>query len=198
MAPSATVENTYLAMLPQIESWAASHHRQLDAAEREEAITETKAWAWQWCCSAAENGKLDNVNPTTLSRYAAKMYRTGRRFAGSSSVDVLAPQTKVKGRVTVTSLDPTTSTAEALVDSKSPRPFDICRIDMDYPLALQDPELPDRAGECFSYLVEDNERGHVKRIAEAMGVSLPRVCQIKNALAGALTSIGYAPAAASG
>ena len=193
MAPSTTVEDRFLSMLPDIESWAASQHRYLDAAEREEAVAETKAWAWAWCRSAAEKGKLDRVNATTLSRYAAKMFRSGRRFAGSSSVDVLAPKTKVEGRVSVRSLDLATSTAKALTDSKSPRPFDVCRVDIDYPLALQDPALPDRAVECFGHLVQDNGRGHVKRIAEAMKVSSARVCQIKNALAGALTAIGYAP-----
>ena len=193
MAPLNTVESTYLAMLPQIESWAANRHRYLDPAEREEAITETKAWAWQWCCTAAEKGRLDQVNATTLSGYAARMFRSGRRFAGSSSVDVLAPQTKAAGRVSVTSLDPAASTAEALTDSKSPQPFDVCRIDMDYPLALEDSALPDRAAECFGHLVQDNGNGHVKRIAGAMGLSMPRVCQLKNALAGALTGIGYAP-----
>ena len=40
-------------------------------------------------------------------------------------------------------------------------------------------------------MLVDNERGHVKRIAKEMGVTYPRVCQIKHALAGVLNRIGY-------
>ena len=201
---AAEVESRFLEMLPEIQSHAAVRHRYLDQCEREEAVAETLAWAWQWSLSAAKRGKLDRVGAITLTDYATRMYRSGHQFAGSSTTDVLAAGTRVKGRVRVIPLDHLKTgrshgsirgqvISDALIDSRSPQPFDVCRVNADYPQALEDPKLPGRTRECFGHVLEDNGPGHVRRIADAMRVSLPRVCQLKNAMAGALQRIGYGP-----
>ena len=206
IASASEVERRYLAMAPEIQSRAWARHGHLSPADREDAVAETMAWSWAWCLSAGRRGKLGRLNPVTLSRYAARMYASGRRFAGSCSADALGEEARVKHRLRVRSLTCRDAAgdedevsgrrglSEALVDSRHERPLEQCRVNTDYPFALLDPRLPARAKECFSSLLQDNGPGHVKRIAQTMGVTSARVCQLKLDLAGALSRIGYAPA----
>lgn len=198
------VKDRYLAMLPEIESRASYYHRDLKPCDREDAVSEALAWSWQWCLTAAEKGRLTRLTPHSLSRYARRMYRSGRRFAGSSSVCVLSPQTRAMRRVNVIPLDHLETSrcdgstraravSDALTDSRRRRPDEVCRVDLDYAQAMRASALPSKAADCFRLLVNDHAHGHVKRIAATLGVTPPRVCQLKNALAQALMSIGYGP-----
>ena len=199
-----TVEERFLTMLPEITSRASYYHRDLNPSDREEAVSETLAWSWLWSLTAAEKGRLDRLTPHSLVSYANKMFRSGRRFAGSSSTCVLSSETQCRGRAKVIPIDHLETSrndgsarsraiAAALIDSRRARPDEICRVDFDYATAMDSPHLPDKAPMCFRLLLQDNGHGHGRRIAEALNVSPPRVSQLKGALRQALSDIGYAP-----
>jgi hypothetical protein len=196
---SSAVEPHYLAMLPEIRKFAYLRHRHLAHDERQEAIAETCAWAWQWCLRAFERDKLDQLNARMLSLYAARLFRSGRRFAGSSSHDALSPQTR--GAVRLYSIEGGPEDAEGrpqsmanlLIDGRRTPPPESARVNLDYPLALRKSKLPQKGRKCFRQLVKDNGRGHVLRISRAIHVSPARVCQLKELLRTALRSIDYGP-----
>jgi hypothetical protein len=198
-AASSAVESRFLSMLPEIQRFAYLRHRHLPDDEVQEAIAESCAWAWQCCLGAYEKGKLDQLNARMLSLYAAKLFRSGRRFAGSSSHDVMSPQahSSVQFCSVERGLDDTEgspqSIANLLVDSRRAPPPESARINLDYPLALRKSKMPRKGRKCFRHLVKDNGPGHVLRIAQAIHVSPARICQLKARLRSALRAIDYGP-----
>jgi hypothetical protein len=193
------VEPQYLAMLPEIRKFAYLRHRHLPYEECQEAIAETCAWAWQWCLSAFTKGKLDQLNARMLSLYAARLFRSGRRFAGSSAHDVLSPQTR--GSVHLYSIESgpddargrPQSMASLLIDGRRIPPPESARVNIDYPLALRKSKAPRKAGRCLRALARDNGPGHVLRVAQTLHISPARVCQLKGCLRSALRAIDYGP-----
>lgn len=199
------VERLYLSMLPDIESWSRMLNRGLDADAKEEAVQESRCWSWQWMLSAAGRGRrLAKLSPASLARFAHKMWRCGRRFAGTTPVrDAMSEQALARGDAHRTSIEDLASRAtectsvgraisQALVDSRHSRPDQVVRVDYDFDLAKHDPHLSDRAVEVFDRLLLDHEYGCNQRIAQELAVSPPRVSQIKkHELSPALTRIGY-------
>jgi len=185
-------------------SWAANWG--LPPCDREEAVQEACCYAWTWLLSATEKGRIDKLTAYSMARYARLLFRSGRRFAGSSSTDALGESTRAQGRTKIVRLedleDGKTNAslracviAEALTDSRRPRPDEQTRTEYDFGLVRQDSQLSDRARQVFERLLLDHEHGHGVRIADELGVSPPRICQIKrDELALALARIGYAPA----
>ena len=202
LAPThAEVQARYLGMLPELERFASLRYRDLSHVEREEATQESLAWSWLWLLNAAKNGKFDEPNPRMLSLYAKRMWRCGRRFAGSTVTDVTAPQAQIAKGITVASLDqlclnesgsPRTMGA-ILTDTRRPRPDEETRINLDFCTALKRPGLPRKGRVVFGKLIRDYGPGHSNRIARAMKISPARVCQLESCLATALTEIGYDP-----
>ncbi len=192
------VERFYLAMLPELIQFAQVRNRYLPPFEIEEVVAETLGWAWSWCLAAEAKGRLHHLNPRMISLYAKRLWRSGRRFAGSAVDDVLAIQSLGKGNVL--SLDePRDADGEGanlgqlLSHGRHVSPLERCRVNVDYGIAMAGPQLPRRAPECFRHLARDHGPGHVQRTARAMRISSPRVSQLKRSIAGALRQIDYGP-----
>ena len=185
-------------------SWAANWG--LTPCDRDDAVQEACCYAWTWLLSATEKGRIDKLTAYSMARYARLLFRSGRRFAGSSSTDALGESTRAQGRTKIVRLEdledgktnaslPACLISNALVDSRRARPDEQTRVEHDFGLVRNDPELSDRARQVFEGLLLDHEHGCGKRIAEELGVSQPRVVQIKHdELGPALARIGYAPA----
>ena len=121
-----------------------------------------------------------------MAHYAMLGVRCGRSLCGQNSTDVLAPRTQVLGRVVVESLDTLPANdgwwdrSEALEDKRlCGRPFHRVRIRHDYGHFLAAPAVSDQEREVFQLLADGNR---TSEIAAHLGVSAPRVCQVKNAL----------------
>jgi hypothetical protein len=106
--------------LPEITARSFAHFSRLDPAAREEAVQDCLASAYVTFLSASARGKRTlasrgapspgrnkrgRVTPGTLAQFANRSYDVGRRFTGSSNVDVLGERTRLNGRVNVVSLD---------------------------------------------------------------------------------------------
>jgi len=186
-------------------SWAANWG--LRPCDREEAVQEACCYAWSWLLSAAEKGRIDRLTAYSMAKYARLQFRSGRRFAmGANINDAMDEQARVQGRAHLERLDDLESrrvdnsirgrmVASALIDSRHPRPDEQTRTELDFGLVRKDPSLSDRAGQVFERLLLDHEHGCSARIADELGVSRPRITQLKHdELRPALTEIGYAPA----
>lgn len=202
-AALASVDAKYQSLLPELWKMALIRHHHLPYHEREEALCETLAYAWQWCLRAFEKGKLDQMNARMLSFYAAKLFRSGRRFVGDAKGDVLSSQAQVEGAVRLHSIErgpdgdegqPQTM-ANLLTDSRQVAPPESTRINCDYPLALRKARLPKKTRRCFNSIACDHGPGHVKRTAQKLHVSQSRICQMKGQLRTALRAIDYGPRA---
>lgn len=196
-AVPAIVQSRFLSMLPTIQKYAYVRNRHLPPEERCECIAESCAWGWLWCLRAFEKGTLSEVNPRMITLYAARLYRSGRRFAGASNGDVLSRHsgsTVVRIGTGKEDADGNPRSIGALLtDSRHPRPLDTVRRSIDYAVAMKKPAVSRRGRACFKRLLRDHSRGHVGRIAASMGVSSPRVSQMKGEIGRALAEIGYGP-----
>ncbi len=198
------VEAKYQSLLPDLWKLALVRHRYLPYHEREEALCETLAYSWQWCLRAFEKGKLDQLTARMLSFYAAKLFRSGRRFAGGTRRDVLSSQAKAEGAVRLRSIErgpddeegKPQSMANLLIDSRHVAPPEVARVNHDYPVALRKAKLSRKTRKCFRHLTRDNGPGHVMRISRTLHVSPARVCQLKGQLRSALRAIDYGPSPA--
>ena len=79
-------QQTFLEMMPDIEKIAGCAFRELDPDAREEALAETVAQCWQNHLHCCQEGK--DPGASSMTYYAVRSVRSGRRFAGSSSTDV--------------------------------------------------------------------------------------------------------------
>ena len=117
--------------LPEITARSFAHFCRLDPAAREEAVQDCVASAYATFLSAAARGKrtlagcatpgrgrskCGRVTPGTLAQFANRSYDVGRRFSGSSNVDVMGERTRLNGRVKVVSLDDCPPQADGLND----------------------------------------------------------------------------------
>lgn len=190
----------------ELESRAFAVSWGLQPADREDFMQEAACWAWQWLLAADRKGKLDRPTAFSLVTYPWRTWRSGRRFAVTGNVsDAMSEQARAGGRMCGHSLDDIETKAVdhsikgraisiALVDSRHPQPDEVARTEMDFGLVRRDPSLTDRAAQVFERLLLDHEQGHGKRIADELGVSQPRIVQLKRQeLAPALERIGYTP-----
>ena len=96
--------------LPEITARSFAHFSRLDPAAREEAVQDCVASAYANFLSVTTRGKRmlagggapsrgrskrGRVTPGTLALFANRSYDVGRRFAGSSNVDVLDERTRL-------------------------------------------------------------------------------------------------------
>jgi len=183
-------QDEFVGMMVDIENIAACAFSELNPEARQEAVAESVAMCWQNHLHCQQVGK--DPGASSMAYYAVQGVRSGRRMAGSSSTDVLSPQTQIMGRAKVQSLDAMPvldgsaeggawwSCTEALVDRRVwERPPERVRIKLDYGAFLRWPRVTEQERQVFNMLARGYGTGE---IAEKLEVSAPRVCQIKQAI----------------
>ena len=182
----------FVEMLPDIVRRAGLTFRDLDVEAREEAVSEVVAHCWKNHLHCALDGKA--VPASSLAHYAMLGVKSGRCFAGQSSLDVLSPRTTLLGRVSVESIDAAPANqglggngagwwdrSDTLEDKRLwQRPPERVRVKHDYGAFLRNGLVNPQEELAFNLLAE----GHsTSEIAEHLQVSAPRVCQLKHSLA---------------
>jgi len=189
-------QREFARMLPEIKAFANFRFAFMDPDARDEAVQETTALAWMNYASARSKGKV--LNASTLVHYAALNVTSGRRMAGSSSTDVMSRETQMKGRATVENFgkapvkdDDQGESGEnddgtwgrvhdAMVGRRQwERPLEHVRINMDYRAFLEQPGVNENEKSVFEHLSAGST---TSEMAQKIGVSSPRVCQLKNSL----------------
>ena len=185
-------QDEFVEMLPELERRAGLTFRELDAEAKEEAVAEVVAHSWKNYLHCALDGKA--VPASSLAHYGMLGVKSGRDFAGQSSLDVLSPRTKLLGRVSVESIDAVPGNSalggdgigwwdrsDTLEDKRLwQRPPERVRVKHDYGAFLRNGLVNLQEKLAFNLLAE----GHsTSEIAEHLQVSAPRVCQLKRALA---------------
>ena len=200
-AVAALREEFVQSYLPTIQEMSARYFGRLNPEAREEAVAEITAYAWGNLLSAMKKGKRAVVAPSNLAYFASRGFRSGRRFAGSSEVDVMGEGTRALGRVGVVSLcaertrgqggdGEAVRLSDALADKRAQDPSEEARINVDYREMMQSRAVSNRAREVFVLLAQ----GHTtNEIAALLRVSAPRICQHKAALRRLLKRCGYGP-----
>jgi DNA-binding CsgD family transcriptional regulator len=181
------IQDQFVNMVPEIQSRAGATFRHLDPEAREEAVAETVAAAWKNHVHCVGQGKA--IGAAGLAHYAVLGVKSGRSLCGQSATDVQALRTQLLRRVTVESFDALPlrqadsgwwERSEALEDKRlCDRPFHRVRIRHDYGAFLALPVVSDQERQVFQLLADGNR---TSEIARRLGVSAPRVCQLKSAL----------------
>jgi len=184
-------QHEFVGMMPDIASIAACAFSDLDPESRDEAVAESVAMCWKNHLHCQQVGK--DPGSSSMAYYAVHGVRSGRLMAGSSSTDVLSPQTQIMGRAKVQSLDAIPvlgssaegghgwwSCTEALVDRRVwETPPERVRVTLDYGAFLRWPRVTEQEREVFNMLARGYGTGE---IAQKLEVSSPRVCQIKDSV----------------
>ena len=154
-------------ILPVVELHAAIQFRRLKGQDRDDAIQETTAVAWQFFVQAVEQGKDPTEFPHCIADFAARRVRSGRWFAGHSSRDVLSQRAQMQHCFEVHSLDdescdPTTGWKAAVTqDSKHSSPADTVAFRLDFECWLG--MLPQRDRRVAESLAVGDRTGEVAR-----------------------------------
>ena len=191
-------------------SWIQRHHSELrsraracfaycEPGHREEAIAEILAASLAAAHSAARRGKLARITPYWLVIFATRQFRSGRRFAGTSSVCVMSEAARLRRDVRVVSLDQDVDPVvdhdlklrEALANDDAENPFDVVRREHDYPDILKSEAVSSKAWSTFRFLAETRGAGKQADLAAELRVSPGRITQLKGELAGALGRHDY-------
>lgn len=190
--------------LPEITSRAAVFARRLRRGQRDEAVAEILAQVWKYAVSAAARGVLARLTPFTLVSFFGRGYAAGRRLTGSRTTDVLSPAAQRRHRLRVVSLDQPRRMhtpegevrmplSEVLADKRSEPPLEACRKDLDYPAILRRQKASRKARCVFAWLAQTRGTSRQTELARALGVSPPRIVQLKHQLARCLAAEGYTP-----
>jgi DNA-binding NarL/FixJ family response regulator len=177
-------------ILPKIERKASTAFMYLNASAREEAVAEAVALSWKGYLRCIEKSK--RFTPWTLAYYAIRQVRSGVRFNGTYSADVLSERTRILRGTRVASIDATPAgqpyddarswwdRSEALMDRRNwDRPDEAVRISHDYGAFLTHDGLKDRHRRVFDMLAEGYRPSE---IAAMLDVSRARVTQVKREL----------------
>ena len=92
-------------ILPAVQHHASVQFRHLKGQNRDDAIQETMAVAWQFFVQAIDAGKDPTSFPHCLADLAVRRVRSGRRFAGHNSRDVMSQRAQMRHGFEVHSLD---------------------------------------------------------------------------------------------
>jgi hypothetical protein len=209
MVPAVALKQTqpssyrsFESLVPELQSRLNALHSGLDAEAREEAVAEGLAYGYEIYKSSLLRGLAHKITTCSLAVFCAGLWRTGRRFTGSSATDVMADRTRVLNRVRLQPLDVHVIDQEsgdesdlpysdALIDSKSPDPYEAARANIDYASMLNDEKVSAKARRVFQMTLEDQSEGANLRIADRLGVSPARSSQIKRELAEVFAEYGY-------
>ena len=125
-------------ILPAVDRHAGIQFRHVRGQDRDDAVQETKAVAWQLFVLATESGKDPTSFPTYIAAFAVRRVRSGRLLAGPSTRDVLSPTTQLRHGFEVESLDdescdPSTGWKAAVTqDSRHSTPADTVAFRLDF------------------------------------------------------------------
>ena len=190
---------------PELTSRSRAFTRRVPDHVREEAQAEILASIFQYVLRAERRGKLPALTPFTLVSFFGRAFCDGRRMTGSSRTDVMSVATQRRRGFRVISLEtvePDASgdgfvrLAEVLADPKADRPLENTRRNVDYPEILDHAGASRKVKRVFTFFCETASAGKQKDLARELGVSAPRVCQLKDELADILAAHGYEPSAA--
>ena len=194
--------------LPELQTRFRAYFCRFKADARAEAIQDCLAVIWQRALAAARRSRsLDEHTPYNAVVFAGKAYRCGRRFAGSSTTDVMAEGTRAVGRVTIASVEDWVATKsevphpgrtllrKMLADHRTWNdPFEAARVQHDYPAVLAAEGVSAKARSVFDELARTHGSARVMDMAAALRVSPARICQLKEQLAEAPWRRGYGAA----
>lgn len=188
--------------LPELTSRCRAFTRRVPDHVREEAQAEILASIFQYVLRAERRGKLSALTPFTLVSFFGRAFCDGRRMTGSSRTDVMSVATQRRRGFQVISLEtvePDASgdgfvrLADVLADPKADRPLENTRRNVDYPEILDHAGASRKVKRVFTFFCETASAGKQKDLARELGVSAPRVCQLKDELADILAAQGYQP-----
>jgi hypothetical protein len=168
-------------ILPAVQRHAAIQFRLRRGQDRDDAIQETQAVAWQLCIQAIESGKDPASFPTVIAAYAAKRVCSGRPLTGTSSRDVLAPTTQQRNGFEVHSLDDESCAldcgwkAAVAQDSKNATPADTVAFRLDFNRWLNE-RLPRRDKQIVERLAVGDRTGE---IAQKHQLSASRISKLR-------------------
>ncbi len=175
--PVQTTQDKFVQMMPHIERIAGHVFKNINPVDREEAVAETVALCWKNYLHCMLVGK--DVKASSMAYYAVQGVKSGRSMCGGSRKDALSQPTR-------TLLGQQAQGArgggwpDALVDKRVwERPLEHTRINLDYGQFLQLPQVTEQERSVFELLAQGFR---TSEIAKYLGVSAPRVCQIKNSM----------------
>lgn len=191
---SPELANTFLALLPKIETHARIAFRHITCPDtRTENVAETVALAWKWFLRLNERGKDVTLFPTAFAALAAKSVKSGRRLCGQEKAkDVLSRTAQRRHGFVVGSLPsfPRITRGRRLARPRGPRMRDVVeeqlRDNTDSPIPDQVAfridwprffdSLPERDRELAAFLALGHSAQHA---AAQFGLSPGRVTQLR-------------------
>ena len=190
--------------LPELISRCRAFLRRVPDHVREEAQAETLASIFQYVLNAERRGKLSALTPFTLVSCFGRGVCLGRRMTGTSTKDALSEACHRQHGLRVISLDDPpvkfatrgpegVQLSDALAAPKGDCPFENARRNIDYPEILHRAHANRKVRRVFTFFCETAGAGKQKNLARELGVSEPRVCQLKDELADILAAQGYQP-----
>ena len=129
---------TFLKLLPAIESYAHAAFGHLGHDARTEAVAEAVAHAMVAIIGLVDRGKDPRLFPGQVAHFAVLRVKAGRLVAGQSSRDVLSPMAQQLGGFEVHSLDDESCNPDAgwkaavAQDSKHSSPADTVAFRLDF------------------------------------------------------------------
>ncbi len=175
--PVQTTQDKFVQMMPHIERIAGHVFKHINPVDREEAVAETVAMCWKNYLHCVLAGK--DVKASSMAFYAVQTVKSGRSMCGGSGTDALSqPARTLPGHPAESAQG--CGWPDALVDTRVwERPLEHTRIKLDYGQFLQLPEVTEQERGVFELLAQGFR---TSEIAQYLGVSAPRVCQIKNSM----------------
>ena len=179
----AAVHDEFLSLLPAVETHAGIHFRHLSATDREEAIADAVAYAFDSFRRLRWRGKDPADFPVTFSRFTARAVANGRAIGRMRSTrDVMARTAQCRRGFTVQSLDACSPDGcgwwrDVIADDRASVP-DQASVNIDFAAWLS--TLTASKQRTAQFLVEGHSTGET---AELVGVSPGRISQLRRELA---------------
>ena len=175
--PVQTTQDKFVQMMPHIERIAGHVFKHINPVDREEAVAETVAMCWKNYVHCALVGK--DVKASSMAYYAVQTVKSGHSMCGGSGSDALSLPTRPLPEQPAEGAQGC-GWPEALVDKRVwERPLEHTRIKLDYNQFLQLPDVTEQDREVFDLLAQGFR---TSEIAQHLGVSAPRACQIKSSI----------------
>lgn len=178
---SPAINQRFQEILPQIRRCAEFAFRTMKAEEQEEAVQDVVVQSFFAFSRLVRQGRMEEVFPTVLVRFAVRRYRTGRRASGPVSQRDLSldniRKTDRRGRRDSTKPRRCGRWREMLVeDRRTPIPDQVSfRVDFPAWLSRLSPHQR-RVAEMFA------AGDRLADVARGLDVSKPRVSQIRQKL----------------
>ena len=169
--------------MPEIQSRAMMLLWDHPPEAREEGQQEILAQTRQGFLSAWKRGKAWRVTPYTLTSFAHRHYRAGRRICASGRSDAMSESTRIAGKARMVSIE---GAPGRLVYED---PGEVVRWKLDLATVIQ--SLPRRQRMVLALMALGWRTGE---IARQIGVSPPRVVQIIDQIGMAFHLAGYVSA----